>query len=170
MAEARWQHTTVSRSLALCGRMPAEANETRGFPYVLQTSRCRRRLGGMNKCPECGKTIQMMGGVTLKSCPFCKCDFTPYLDGTKPLPNGSRRPCAPPRLPAPRKPPRAPAAPGAPKAARSLRKPPTRKRARCQAALQGTSAVDQGREVVREPGSTRDLARDKREMLLTMHE
>ena len=57
---------------------------------------------GINKCPECGKTIQMMGGVTLKSCPFCKCDFTPYLDGTKPLPQTA--PGAP----------GAPAAPGAP--------------------------------------------------------
>lgn len=56
---------------------------------------------GINKCPECGKTIQMMGGVTLKSCPFCKCDFTPYLDGTKPLPQTAPAPLPPPRLPRP---------------------------------------------------------------------
>lgn len=56
---------------------------------------------GINKCPECGKTIQMMGGVTLKSCPFCKCDFTPYLDGTKPLPQTAPGALPPPRLPAP---------------------------------------------------------------------
>ena len=70
---------------------------------------------GINKCPECGKTIQMMGGVTLKSCPFCKCDFTPYLDGTKPLPQTA------PGAPA------APAAPGAPAApaAPAAPKPPT---------------------------------------------
>ena len=58
--------------------------------------------GGMNKCPECGKTIQMMAGVTLKACPFCKADFTPYINGEKPLPN---------------------AAPGAPAAPRSSRRP-----------------------------------------------
>ena len=61
---------------------------------------------GVNQCPECGKTIQAMGGITLKSCPFCKCDFTPYLDGTKPLPNA------------------APGAPAAPPAPRSRRRPP----------------------------------------------
>ncbi|WP_102375223.1 hypothetical protein [Raoultibacter massiliensis] len=76
--------------------------------------------GGMNKCPECGKTIQMMAGVTLKNCPFCKCDFTPYLDGTKPLPNAAPIAGSP----------GAPAAPGAPKApgapaAPSAPKPPT---------------------------------------------
>ena len=69
--------------------------------------------GGMNKCPECGKAIQMMAGVKLKACPFCKADFTPYIDGTKPLP-GAAAPGAP----------AAPAAPGAP-AAPSAPKPPT---------------------------------------------
>ena len=55
---------------------------------------------GPNKCPECGKTIQMMGGLKLTKCPFCKCDWTPYLNGEKPIPGA----------------PGAPAAPGAPKA------------------------------------------------------
>ena len=62
---------------------------------------------GPNKCPECGKTIQPMGGIQLKSCPFCKADWTPYLDGTKPIP-GAAAPGAP-------KAPGAPSAPGAPK-------------------------------------------------------
>ena len=39
---------------------------------------------GPMKCPECGKPIQMMAGITLNNCPFCKCDFTPYLNGEKP--------------------------------------------------------------------------------------
>ena len=65
---------------------------------------------GVNKCPECGKAIQAMGGFVLKSCPFCKCDFTPYLNGTKQV-SGAAAPGAPvaPGAPA------APAAPGAPK-------------------------------------------------------
>lgn len=39
---------------------------------------------GSSKCPECGKTIQMVGGMVLKACPFCKADFSEYLnpDGT----------------------------------------------------------------------------------------
>ena len=61
--------------------------------------------GGANTCPECGKTIQSMGGIVLKSCPFCKCDFTKYMneDGTP-----KAAPGAPAAL-------GAPAAPGAPK-------------------------------------------------------
>lgn len=62
--------------------------------------------GGVNKCPECGKTIQAMGGLVLKSCPFCKCDFTPYINGEKPIPGMPGAPGAP----------AAPAAPGAPAA------------------------------------------------------
>lgn len=58
---------------------------------------------GVNKCPECGKTIQTMGGIELKACPFCKADFAAYLDGSKPLPSAA--PVA-----------KAPGAPGAPKA------------------------------------------------------
>ena len=61
---------------------------------------------GVNKCPECGKTIQSMGGMVIKACPFCKCDFTPYLDGSKPLPGVPPMPAAP----------GAPGAPAAPKA------------------------------------------------------
>ena len=64
---------------------------------------------GVNQCPECGRTLQAIGGIQLKSCPFCKCDFTPYLDGTKPLPDAPA-PAAP-SAPAPA----APAAPAAPK-------------------------------------------------------
>lgn len=77
---------------------------------------------GPAKCPECGKTIQAMGGIELKSCPFCKCDFTPYLNGSKPLPNGApAAPVAPGAPGAPKAPgapgaPAAPAAPAAPKA------------------------------------------------------
>mgnify|MGYP000158018523 FL=1 len=67
---------------------------------------------GPNKCPECGKTIQMMGGIVLKSCPFCKADFSKYVnaDGTpKAAPGAPAAPAAPGA-------PSAPAAPGAPKA------------------------------------------------------
>lgn len=28
---------------------------------------------GVSQCPECGKTIQTMGGIVLTDCPFCKC-------------------------------------------------------------------------------------------------
>ena len=59
---------------------------------------------GANVCPECGKTIQVMGGIVLKNCPFCKCDFTPYLNGEKLFPKNA------PGMPD------APAAPTAPKA------------------------------------------------------
>ena len=68
--------------------------------------------GGMNKCPECGKTIKMMAGVTLKACPFCKADFSPYINGEKPLPNAAPGAPAAPAAPGA---PKAPAAPGAPK-------------------------------------------------------
>lgn len=54
---------------------------------------------GVNKCPECGKTIQAMGGITLKACPFCKCDFTPYIDGTKSIPNNAPAVLGAPRAP-----------------------------------------------------------------------
>lgn len=37
----------------------------------------------VNKCPECGRAIQTMGGIALKACPFCKCDLTPHLEGLK---------------------------------------------------------------------------------------
>ena len=71
--------------------------------------------GGPNKCPECGKTIQAMGGLVLKSCPFCKCDFTPYLNGEKAVPGAPAAPGAP-GAPAAPGAPKAPGAPGAPKA------------------------------------------------------
>ncbi|MBQ9043115.1 MAG: hypothetical protein IJ111_09940 [Eggerthellaceae bacterium] len=69
--------------------------------------------GGPMKCPECGKPIQMMAGIQLKNCPFCKLDFTPYLNGEKPLP-GADAPAAPGAPGAPGAP-AAPGAPGAPK-------------------------------------------------------
>lgn len=31
--------------------------------------------GGPNKCPKCGKAIQSLGGIVLKTCPFCKADL-----------------------------------------------------------------------------------------------
>ena len=73
---------------------------------------------GPNKCPECGKQIQAMGGIQLKSCPFCKCDFTPYLNGEKSFPGAPGAPAAPgaPGAPAAPGAPGAPSAPGAPKA------------------------------------------------------
>ena len=54
----------------------------------------------------------MMGGIVLKSCPFCKADFSKYVnaDGTpKAAPGAPAAPAAPGA-------PSAPAAPGAPKA------------------------------------------------------
>lgn len=59
-------------------------------------------------CPECGKPINPMGGVMLKTCPFCKADFSKYLneDGT---PNMDAIGAAPPAPGAPQ----APKAPGA---------------------------------------------------------
>ncbi len=31
--------------------------------------------GGPSKCPKCGKAIQSLGGIVLKTCPFCKADL-----------------------------------------------------------------------------------------------
>lgn len=71
---------------------------------------------GPMKCPECGKPVQSMGGLVLKSCPFCKADFSKYMnpDGTPNMDainaaQGGGAPAAPGA-------PGAPAAPGAPKA------------------------------------------------------
>ena len=106
--------------------------------------------GGMNKCPECGKTIQMMAGVTLKACPFCKADFSPYINGEKPLPNAAPGAPAAPAAPGA---PKAPAAPGAP----SL---PPRKRTRClSGACKGDGRRDHGRGWSPARGSTRGFAR-----------
>lgn len=64
--------------------------------------------GGAMKCPECGKPVNPMGGVVLKTCPFCKADFQKYMnaDGT---PNEAA-------IAAASGAPKAPGAPGAPKA------------------------------------------------------
>lgn len=70
--------------------------------------------GGSHKCPECGKTIQAMGGMKLTKCPFCKCDLTPYINGEKPIPGEPGAPGMPPVPGAPGAP-AAPGAPGAPK-------------------------------------------------------
>ena len=37
-------------------------------------------------CPHCGKTVQFMGGVVLKQCPFCKGDLTSMLAAGRPEP------------------------------------------------------------------------------------
>ena len=68
---------------------------------------------GPAQCPECGKAIEMVGGIELKACPFCGCDFTPYLNGSKPVPGAP----AAPKAPVPRRAeapggPRCPEAPG----------------------------------------------------------
>lgn len=70
--------------------------------------------GGAQKCPECGKPVQAMGGIQLKKCPFCKADFTKYLNGEAPVPGAPAAPGAP-GAPAAPGAPGAPAAPGAPK-------------------------------------------------------
>ena len=74
--------------------------------------------GGPMKCPECGKPIQMMAGIKLEKCPFCKADFTAYLNGEKPLPGeeGAAPAAAAPAAPAAPKGPSIPKAPGKPKA------------------------------------------------------
>ena len=74
---------------------------------------------GPAECPECHKTIEAVDGIELKTCPFCGCDFTPYLNGTKPVPGAPAAPAAPgapgaPAAPGAPKPPSAPAAPKAP--------------------------------------------------------
>ena len=77
--------------------------------------------GGPMKCPECGKPIQMMAGIKLEKCPFCKADFTAYLNGEKPLPGeegaapAADAPAAA-AAPAAPKGPKIPKAPAAPKA------------------------------------------------------
>ena len=66
---------------------------------------------GNMTCPECGKEVQPMGGLVMKKCPFCKADWTKYMnpDGT---PNAEAIAAAQGGAGAPG----APAAPGAPKA------------------------------------------------------
>lgn len=58
---------------------------------------------GPAECPECHKTIEAVDGIELKNCPFCGCDFTPYLNGTKPVP-APLRPRLPRVPPRPRRP------------------------------------------------------------------
>ena len=50
---------------------------------------------GPAQCPECGKTIEAVGGIELKACPFCGCDFTPYLSGAKAAPGAPAAHAAP---------------------------------------------------------------------------
>ena len=68
-------------------------------------------------CPECGKTIQFMGGVVLKQCPFCKADLSSLLASehyTPTVPLTPSQPKAPsvPKAPASTS---APTVPGLPK-------------------------------------------------------
>lgn len=81
---------------------------------------------GPAQCPECGKTIEAVGGIELKACPFCGCDFTPYLSGAKAAPDAPAAPAAP-KAPSAPGAPKPPAAPGAPKppAAPGAPKPPS---------------------------------------------
>lgn len=72
--------------------------------------------GGPLKCPGCGKPIQMMAGITLESCPFCKEDFRPYLNGEKEYPGAEGAAPAAAAAPAAPGAPKAPGAPAAPKA------------------------------------------------------
>jgi hypothetical protein len=58
-------------------------------------------------CPSCGKKLQIIGGVTMKKCPFCKYVFT-----AEDMAGASAAPAAPGAPGAPK----APGAPGAPKA------------------------------------------------------
>ncbi len=53
-----------------------------------------------NACPQCGNAVPLLGGVVLMECPFCKCDFSPYInpDGTPKMasPAVPKAPAAPP--------------------------------------------------------------------------
>lgn len=69
---------------------------------------------GPMKCPGCGKPIQMIAGLKLDKCPFCKEDFTPYLNGEKPIPGTEGAAAAAPKAPGAPKAPKAPSAPKAP--------------------------------------------------------
>jgi hypothetical protein len=80
-------------------------------------------------CPECGKKMQVVGGVVMKKCPFCKADLTQYAEqfgysapgagapGAPAAPGAPGAPKAPgaPSAPRPPAPPAAPKAPGAPR-------------------------------------------------------
>ena len=65
--------------------------------------------GGLaGKCPHCGKTVQSMGGIVLKNCPFCKGDLSELAAQAPGAAGAPKAPGAPGA-------PKAPGAPGAPK-------------------------------------------------------
>jgi len=66
-------------------------------------------------CPECGKKLTIIGGVVMKTCPFCKADLTKYAEqaGFAPPPGAPSAPKAP-GVPGASGPPKAPGAPGVP--------------------------------------------------------
>ncbi|MDR2197770.1 MAG: hypothetical protein LBO07_07420 [Coriobacteriales bacterium] len=68
-------------------------------------------------CPECGKKMQIIGGVVMKKCPFCKADLTKYAEQFGYTAGGAQAPGAPGA-------PKAPGAPGAPKAPGAPAAPP----------------------------------------------
>ena len=70
---------------------------------------------GGQACPECGKAVQAMGGMVMKKCPFCKADFTKYLNGDAPVPGAAGGAPGAPKAPGAPGAPKAPGAPGAPK-------------------------------------------------------
>ncbi len=79
--------------------------------------------GGDNNpvCPSCGKTLQLIGGIKMTKCPFCKYEFTEAdmaMPGDAPAPGAPSAPGAPgaPKAPGAPGAPKAPGAPAAPKA------------------------------------------------------
>lgn len=74
-------------------------------------------------CPHCGKTIQFMGGVTLKQCPFCKGDLTDMLKAEDYAPTVPLVPSQP-KAPVQPKAPGQPTVPNQPKTP-SVPKPPS---------------------------------------------
>ncbi len=58
---------------------------------------------GSSECPSCGKTLQSMGGIVLKKCPFCGAALDEGPEAS--APGAPSAPAAP----------GAPSAPGAPK-------------------------------------------------------
>lgn len=63
-----------------------------------------------NFCPECGKPIIAMPGVSLTSCMACGCDLSSYMNEEK----AAQAPVKAPTVPRPTTPP-----PGAPKTMRA---------------------------------------------------
>ncbi len=117
----------LSREMRRARRIREKENH-----HVLQTSRCG--LGGPCPVPRMPQGDRDDRRIELKACPFCGCDFTPYLNGSKsvpvPPPHRLLLVLRAPRRP--RRPPSPPAAPKAPSAPGSRRAPSRRREGACK--------------------------------------